>query len=46
MIAEYVENYADESGMLLYEKDGMKLMFLLKNDMVSSIQYTSTVLSE
>ena len=46
MIAAYGENYAEEAGMLVYAKDGMKLMFLLKNDMVSSIQYTSTVLSE
>lgn len=35
----------EESGMLVYEKDGMKLCFILK-DTVVSIEYRSTVLDQ
>lgn len=33
-----------EEGMLTYEKDGMKLCFILREDSVISIEYRSTVL--
>lgn len=33
-----------EGGMLIYEKDGVKLCFILRDDSVISIEYRSTVL--
>lgn len=33
-----------ENGMLVYEKDGMKLCFIVKDDEVVSVEYRSTVL--
>ncbi|MCM1120609.1 MAG: hypothetical protein NC543_14750 [bacterium] len=33
-----------EEGMLIYEKDGVKLCFILRDDSVISIEYRSTVL--
>ncbi len=33
-----------ENGMLTYEKDGMKLCFILQDDSVISIEYRSTAL--
>ncbi|MBQ7955641.1 MAG: hypothetical protein IJ282_07805 [Lachnospiraceae bacterium] len=44
MIAAYGENYKEENGLLVYEKDGMKLCFILENDEIVSIEYMSTVL--
>lgn len=44
MIAAYGENYKDENGLLVYEKDGMKLCFILDGDEIISIEYMSTVL--
>ena len=44
MVKAYGEGYVEEYGMLVYAKDGMKLMFLLKEDEITSIQYASTVL--
>ncbi len=44
MIAAYGENYKDENGLLVYEKDGMKLGFILDGDEIISIEYMSTVL--
>lgn len=41
------ETYGDgiqESGMLVYEKDGMRLCFILQNDSIISIEYRSTAL--
>lgn len=35
---------AEENGMVVYEKDGMKLCFIIKADEVASIEYRSTVL--
>ena len=35
---------AQESGMLVYEKDGMKLCFILQDDSIISIEYRSTAL--
>lgn len=34
----------EENGMLVYEKDGMKLCFILQEDEIISIEYRSTVL--
>lgn len=44
MVAAYGENYTEEFGMLVYEKDGMKLKFILTEDEITSIEYTTTVL--
>lgn len=41
----YGEGYTEEDGMLVYEKDGMKLCFILKED-VAAIEYRSTVLDQ
>lgn len=41
------ETYGDgiqESGMVVYEKDGMKLCFILQDDSIISIEYRSTAL--
>ena len=41
------ETYGDgiqESGMLVYEKDDMKLCFILQDDSIISIEYRSTAL--
>lgn len=35
---------AQENGMLVYEKDGMKLCFILQDDNIISIEYRSTAL--
>jgi len=45
MIAAYGDDYKEEFGMLAYEKDGMKLYFILNGDEITSIEYTSGVLS-
>lgn len=44
MIKAYGEGYKEEFGMLVYEKDGMKLKFILEGDEITSIEYSSTVL--
>lgn len=44
MTAAYGENYTEENGMAVYEKDGMKLRFILENEEITSIEYVSTVL--
>lgn len=43
LLAAYGEGN-QENGMLVYEKDGMKLCFILQDDSVISIEYRSTVL--
>ncbi|MDE7223004.1 MAG: hypothetical protein K2O34_04390 [Acetatifactor sp.] len=35
---------AQENGMVVYEKDGMKLCFILQDDSIISIEYRSTAL--
>ncbi len=45
MIKAYGENYTEEFGMLVYKKEGMTLSFILKNDEIISIVYSSTVLN-
>lgn len=44
MMAAYGENYKEEFGMLVYEKEGMKLKFILEGDEITSIEYASTIL--
>lgn len=44
MVKAYGENYKEEFGMLVYEKDGMKLKFIVEGDEITSIEYNSTVL--
>ena len=44
MVAAYGENFVEEFGMLVYEKEGMKLKFILEGDEITSIEYASTVL--
>lgn len=46
MLNAYGDSYAEESGMIVYAKDGMKLCFIVSDDIVTSIQYFSTVLDE
>ena len=49
-IEKIKEIYGDETeekdGMLVYEKDGMKLCFVIKDNAVASVEYCSTVLEE
>ncbi|MCM1045231.1 MAG: hypothetical protein NC417_06950 [Candidatus Gastranaerophilales bacterium] len=40
----YGSEYAEEDGMIVYEKDGMKLCFILQNGEIVSIEYRSGVL--
>lgn len=44
MTKAYGEDYKEESGMLVYEKDGMKLKFILTDDEITSIEYSTTAL--
>ena len=42
----YGEDGSNEDGMLVFEKDGMKLCFIIQDDTVASVEYRSTVLDE
>lgn len=44
MTAAYGEGYKEEKGLLVYEKEGMKLKFILEGDEITSIEYTSNAL--
>lgn len=44
VIKAYGENYKENGTALVYEKDGMKLSFILNGDNISSIQYSSAVM--
>ncbi|MBE5950302.1 MAG: hypothetical protein E7260_01770 [Lachnospiraceae bacterium] len=44
MVNAYGNGYKEEFGMYVYEKDGMKLKFLVKDNEITSIEYVSTVL--
>ena len=44
MTAAYGEGFKEEFGMLVYEKEGTKLKFILEGDEITSIEYASTVL--
>lgn len=46
-IAEiYGEDSEKENGMIVYQKDGMKLCFIVEDGSVASIEYQTTVLDE
>lgn len=40
----YGSDYTDNNGSLIYKKGNMKLIFIIKDDMVTSIQYANTQL--
>ena len=42
----YGTKWNDEDGMMVYEKDGMKLCFIVADDSVISIEYRSGVIEE
>ncbi len=42
----YGSEAAEEGGMLVYGRDGMKLCFILQGENIISIEYRSTVLDE
>ena len=42
----YGSDWTDENGMMVYEKDGMKLCFIPEEESVASIEYRSTVMDE
>ena len=44
MTKAYGENYVEEMGMLVYEKEGMKLKFILEGNEITSIEYASGAL--
>jgi len=44
MTAAYGESFKEEYGMLVYEKEGMKLKFILEGDEITSIEYASGAL--
>ncbi len=44
VVEAYGDGFKEENGSLVYEKDGMKLSFILQDDAVASIEYRSTVL--
>lgn len=45
LLQAYPDGGTEENGMIVYEKDGMRLCFILKGDEVASIEYRSTVLN-
>ena len=44
VIETYGEDYQELGTALVYEKDGMKLSFIMDGDNISSIQYSSSVM--
>lgn len=42
----YGEEGISENGMLVFAKDGMKLCFIMQDEVVISVEYRSTVLDE
>lgn len=44
MVSAYGEEYKEEFGMLVYEKEGTKIKFILEGDEITSIEYSSSVL--
>lgn len=44
MIAAYGESYKEEMGMFVYEKEGMKLKFILEGEEITSVEYASQAL--
>jgi len=46
MLDAYGKDYTEEAGMFVYKKGSMKLQFIVKDDVVTSIQYSSTAVFE
>lgn len=46
VVEAYGSGWTEEDGMRVYEKDGMKLCFILENDTVASIEYRSTAVEQ
>lgn len=44
LLQAYPDGGTEENGMITYEKNGMKLCFIIKEDAVASIEYRSMVL--
>lgn len=44
MESVYGTSWTDADGMAVYEKDGMKLCFILEGDHILSVEYRSTVI--
>lgn len=44
VVKAYGETYTEEHSMLVYEKDGMKLKFLIEDDEITLIEYATTAL--
>ena len=44
LLEAYPDGGTEECGMIIYKKAGMKLIFILQDDEVKSIEYRSTVL--
>ncbi len=44
VLQAYPDGGTEEGGMIIYRKGGMKLVFILKEEEVASIEYRSTVL--
>ena len=42
--AAYGTQWTDEDGMMVYEKDGMKLCFIIEEDSIISVEYRSGVI--
>lgn len=42
----YGTEWNDEDGMVVYEKDDMKLCFILEEDVIISVEYRSTAIEE
>lgn len=45
VIEVYGENYEETEGRIAYEKDGMKLCFILDGENIAAIEYNSAVLN-
>ncbi len=45
VIEVYGENYVETEGSIAYEKDGMKLCFILDGENIKAIEYNSAVLN-
>ncbi len=46
VVEAYGSDWTEEDGMRVYEKDGMKLCFILEDDTVASIEYRSTAIEQ
>lgn len=46
VIETYGETYQEQGNLIIYEKGGMKLCFIIQNNSVASIEYRSCILDE